>query len=172
MSPRTQAPVPLDDRSYWRRLKAAAHPDRNGGDHDLFVFVSALEEHVRECLAGEGESKRPEPDPQPKRPPDGKPRVPYPAGTDFEECTRTALRYASLGKPYGHLLSLLADCQPLENLSHEQNRGASYKRLAAIVHLWQMTKMERVGWYRVAEDLPLSDRHASHILGKLKKRAA
>jgi hypothetical protein len=35
-----------------------------------------------------------------------------------------------------------------------------------------MTKDERIGWYRVAEDLPLSDRHASHILGRLKRQAA
>jgi hypothetical protein len=35
-----------------------------------------------------------------------------------------------------------------------------------------MSKEERVGWYRVAEDLTLSDRHASHLLGRLKKRAA
>jgi hypothetical protein len=35
-----------------------------------------------------------------------------------------------------------------------------------------MTKAERIGWYRVAEDLPLSNRHAGHILSKLKKQAA
>jgi hypothetical protein len=35
-----------------------------------------------------------------------------------------------------------------------------------------MTKDARVAWYRVAEDLLLSDRHAAHILGRLKKREA
>jgi hypothetical protein len=35
-----------------------------------------------------------------------------------------------------------------------------------------MSKEERVGWYRVAEGIPLSDRHAGHLLSKLKRRAA
>jgi hypothetical protein len=35
-----------------------------------------------------------------------------------------------------------------------------------------MTKAERLAWYRVAEDLSISDRHAGHILSKLKKQAA
>jgi len=70
------------------------------------------------------------------------------------------------------VLSLLADCYPLPHLAHEQERGASYKRLAAIAHTCGMTKAERVGWYRVAEELSLSDRHAGHVLSKLKRRAA
>jgi hypothetical protein len=35
-----------------------------------------------------------------------------------------------------------------------------------------MTRKERIGWYRVAEDIPLSDRHAGHILARLKRRTA
>jgi hypothetical protein len=35
-----------------------------------------------------------------------------------------------------------------------------------------MTPKERSGWYRCAESIPLSDRHAGHILSKLKKQAA
>ncbi len=103
-----------------------------------------------------------------------KPRVPYPAGTDFEECTKTALKFASAHgrEPHGSVLSLLADCEPLEDLAHEQQRGASYKRLAAIAHTYGMSKAERIRLYRVAEDIPLSDRHAGHILSRLKRRAA
>ncbi len=52
------------------------------------------------------------------------------------------------------------------------DRGANYKCLAAIAHAWGMTRAERIGWYRVVEELPLSDRHAGHILARLKKRAA
>ena len=69
-------------------------------------------------------------------------------------------------------MSLLADCRPLEHLSTQQNRGASYRQLAAVGHAWGMTKRERAAWYRVAEDLALTDRHASHLLGRLKKCAA
>jgi hypothetical protein len=74
--------------------------------------------------------------------------------------------------PYASVLSILVGCYPLPHLAHEETRGASYARLAAIAHTWGMTKAERVGWYRVAEEIPLSDRHASHLLGRLKKRAA
>ncbi len=70
------------------------------------------------------------------------------------------------------MLSLLADCEPLEDLTYEQERGASYKRLAAIAHTYGMSKAERIRLYRVAEDIPLSDRHAGHILSRLKRRAA
>ena len=44
--------------------------------------------------------------------------------------------------------------------------------MAAIAHIWGMTKEERVGWYRVAEGILLSDRHGGHILSELKRRTA
>jgi hypothetical protein len=91
---------------------------------------------------------------------------------DFEECTRTALKVGAAGMPYSRILSLLADCYSLEDLAHEEERGASYKRLATIGHTWVMTKRERIGWYRVAEGIPLSDRHAGHILSRLKRQSA
>jgi hypothetical protein len=47
----------LTDRSYWRRLMATAHPDRNGGDGELFVFCTALRVHVEECM-GSGSAQR------------------------------------------------------------------------------------------------------------------
>ncbi len=152
--------LPLDDRQMWRKLIARVHPDV-GGEHNLFIWTQNIREYV--C---HDEAK-----PAASSVPDDKPRVPYPLGTDFEEVTRTALGMGATGMLYGRLLSLLADCYPLDNLRDEQKRGASYKRLAAIGHAWGMSKAERVRWYRVAEDLPLSDRHAGHILSRLKARA-
>jgi hypothetical protein len=152
----------------WRRLLARAHPDA-GGTHELFIWAGA----VRDLVCGESSKSaagRTFTESRPQA--EDIARVPYPAEAAFEECTRTALRVGAAGMPYGPVLSLLADCYPLENLAHEQDRGASYKRLAAIAHLWGMTKAERQGWYRVAEDIPLSDRHAGHILTRLNKRAA
>jgi len=35
-----------------------------------------------------------------------------------------------------------------------------------------MTKAERGRWYRVAEAIPLSDRHAAHILSRSRRSAA
>lgn len=166
--------LPPNDKTMWRKLVARTHPDA-GGDHELFIWTRAVRDIV--CVSTLPAAGDREPDIYPSRrrdytPSDDKPRVPYPVGTDFEECTRAALRIGAAGMPFGDVLSLLADCKPLERLAHEQNRGASYKRLAAIGHAWGMSKAERVAWYRVAEDIPLSDRHAGHILSRSKERAA
>ncbi len=158
--------LPVDDPKMWRRLIARAHPDA-GGSHELFVWTGVVRNLVCARVAEPPAPSLPEPAASPS--PD---RVPWSGAYDFQEVTRTALRYASLGEPYASLLSLLADCQPLEHLSAQQNRGASYRQLAAVGHAWGMTKPERVAWYRVAEDLALTDRHASHLLGRLKRRAA
>jgi hypothetical protein len=82
------------------------------------------------------------------------------------------LQLAGHSNAYREVLSQLVDCYPLEHLAYEQERGASYKRLAAIAYTWGMSKDERIGWYRVAEGIPLSDRHAGHILSRIKKAAA
>src|SRR3954453_22982387 len=52
ITPRTLT-RPLDDASYWRRLLATVHPDRDGGDAELFVFLTGLKEHVEGCRAVE-----------------------------------------------------------------------------------------------------------------------
>jgi hypothetical protein len=160
----------------WRLLIAATHPDTERGSHELFIWTGTVKGAV--CGGGlrvepKPPPRYPEPRPSPP-PPDDKPRIPYPTGADFNETTRAALLRAATGDVYGRVLSLLLDCLPLDGgpLAHEQSRGASYRRLAAIAHTWGMTKAERVGWYRVAEEIPLSDRHAGHILSKLKKQAA
>ena len=160
--------LPANDPKMWRRLVARAHPDA-GGSHELFVWTCAVMDLVCARVAEPPARFHPESATTPTPDPD---RVPWSGAYDFCEVTRTALRYASLGEPYAPLLSLLADCQPLEHLSAQQNRGASYKQLAAVGHAWGMTKRERVAWYRVAEDLALTDRHASHLLGRLRTRAA
>ena len=158
--------LPANDPKMWRRLVARAHPDA-GGSHELFVWTGAVRDLVCAPVAEPPARFRPESATAPA--PD---RVPWSDAYDFCEVTRTALRYASLGEPYAPLLSLLADCQPLEHLFAQQNRGASYKQLAAVGHAWGMTKRERAAWYRVAEDLALAERHASHPLGRLKRRPA
>jgi hypothetical protein len=43
---KTALPAPLDSPSYWRRLLATCHPDKPDGDHDLFIFLEGLREHV------------------------------------------------------------------------------------------------------------------------------
>ncbi len=169
MTPRTPT-LPPTEPTMWRKLLARTHPDA-GGSHELFVWTGAL----REMICGGQLQVAPKPRPTPQRPPqsaaqpDDTPRIPYPTGADFEEVTRRALQTEG---PYASVLSLLSNCFPLPHLAHEEARGASYKRLAAIGHAHGMTGPQRSGWYRCAESIPLSDRHAGHILSRLKRQAA
>ena len=165
---RTSTQPPNDERML-RRLKAKVHPD-GGGDHELFIWAG----NVEEAVCGGSTQTAPESEPSQPRQPASKSdpdRVPYSPYAYFSETTAAALRRARRGDIYGDLLALLRDCKPLEHLAHEQQRGASYRRLGAIGHMVGMTKEERVGWYRVAESVPLSDRHAGHIIKRLKERA-
>lgn len=171
MSPRTVPPAPLDDRRMWRLLMARLHGDAGGSD-ELFLFGQAVRERLldgnpvqvpegsgcAECRRGEG-GIGVAADPA---------RVPYPPRADFGELTRRAVALACEGDlppPYPSLLLLLRDYRPLVG---SEERGASYKQLAAVAHLSGMTKPERVRWYRVAESVPLADSHAKRILDKLK----
>jgi hypothetical protein len=182
VSPRTSPLVALDDRSYWRRLLATVHPDRNDGDRELFVFLTALREHVEEC--GEGPSPRlhrtgpywtgGEDDRT-----GGPERIPFDEQLGYvDEFLVLTHRALSIRKreeePYRSLLALLLDCPATDHgrRAERQCRGASYKQLAAIGHMVPLNKAERCRWYEIARSVPLSDAHASHILGELKRQAA
>jgi len=180
--PRTLAPAPLDSASYWRKLKAALHPDRDAGGHDLFLFVTAIEEFVREQLGDPGyereasygerfaranrtraSSTTEEPE-----------RVPYdPIFGNADEFSMLTIRALSVGhevgEPYGAVLGLLIDCAAHDHgrAVPRQSRGASYRQLAKISHLLGWPKDVRVAWYRIAESVPLSDHHCAHLLGRL-----
>jgi hypothetical protein len=159
--------LPLGDKSMWRRLLARTHPD-SGGTHELFIWAGAVRDAVCDMRGSASrtfaESRFAE-DPA---------RVPYPPESDFAALTaRAAAMAEEVGGVYGALLEMLADCEaPPSTTGAWEQRGASYKKLAAIGHMVGMTKPERGRWYRVAESVPLSDRHAGHILGRLKRRAA
>jgi hypothetical protein len=170
--------LPIDDKSMWRRLAARTHPDA-GGDHELFIWAGA----VRDAICG-GELRNE----IPRRERDDHPswrheaststtadRVPFDRFSDFEVLSdRAVTMAAAVAEPYGYLLRQVADCYPVYEgpLYDQQRRGASYKSLAAIGHQVGMTKIERVQWYAIAEAIPLSQRHAGHILSRLKRRAA
>lgn len=164
--------LPPDHSGMWRRLISRAHPDA-GGDHELFIWTGAVRDVV--CRLVETSFQKENCDrAQSSRPPrsdEEPPRVPYEPAADFAALTGRALQ---VGGEFAPVLALLQDCWPAASLglAHEQRRGATYKKLAAIGHAWGMTKAERVRWYRVAEGIPLSDRHAGHILARSKKSAA
>ncbi len=177
MRPRALTAAP-DDRSMWRRALAKLHPD-GGGSHDLFIWAGAVRDVV--CDLGVRGAVNPEPADHPSRrrepsTPEEPARVPYPPGetANFAALTARAVAMAEeVGGIHGGLLEMLSGCEaPPSTSGAWEQRGASYKKLAAVGHMVSMTKAERSRWYRVAEAVPLSDRHVGHILGRLKSRAA
>jgi hypothetical protein len=158
----------------WRRLVGRAHPDA-GGNHELFIWTVA----TRDAICG-GELGEEIPNASRSRhrqtpTPGAGERVPFDEDAYLEVLTDRAVRMAeAVAEPYGYLLRQLADCYPAAAgpLRDQQCRGASYRSLAAIGHRVGMAKEERVQWYSIAEAIPLSQRHAGHILSKLQKAAA
>jgi hypothetical protein len=168
---------PPNHRGMWRRLIGRAHPDA-GGAHDLFIWAVTVRDVV--CSLSLPGAGNPEPDDHPSRRRKGSTsatpdRVPFDEDALLEVLTdRAVTMAASVAEPYGYLLRQVEDCYPVAGgpLHDQQHRGASYKSLAAIGHRVGMTKAERVQWYSIAEAVPLSQRHAGHILSKLQKAAA
>ncbi len=116
MTPRTKSP-PLNDHSYWRRLRAKAHPDQ-GGSHDLFVWVEALREHFQHGpfalddvhrdvyhdgqRSSRGGAEKEEPD-----------RIPFNGDLDPIALARRILALVEeLEHPYSAVLRLFANCAP------------------------------------------------------------
>jgi hypothetical protein len=159
--------LPLDDKSMWRKAIARTHPDA-GGSHEPCVWMQA----VRDAVCNGDVGAAPEANSEARIVyEDG--RVPFPQPADFEALTRRALDVASeVGGIFAVPLRYLADCRPMLHLAHEERRGASYKRLALIGHVTGMSKSARIEWYHVAENVPLADRHAGHIIKQLKEPAA
>jgi hypothetical protein len=160
--------LPPTDKAMWRRLLAKTHPDA-GGDHELFIWAGSVRELVCSREA-QGHSKNWE-----RSTSTTTDRIPFDSYANFEVLTDRAVTMAdAVAEPFAYLLRQVADCYPAEDgpLHDQQRRGASYKSLAAIGHRVGMTKAERVRLYRIAEVVPLSQRHAGHILSKLQKAAA
>ena len=169
--------LPPNDATMWRKIVARAHPDA-GGAHDLFIWAMATREVV--CggeLGGEIPRHRPADNSssQRKDSTSSAERVPFDAFADFEVLTDRALSMAdAVAEPYAFLLRSCADSKPAADgpLAGQQRRGATYKQLAAIGHAVGMSGGERAQWYDIARSIPLSQRHAGHILFRLKRRAA
>ncbi len=105
----------------------------------------------------------------------GSDAVPFEHTHDFNTLTQDALTAGNtMPEPYSGLLRLLSDCEKADSgpLRDQQERGATYKQLAAIGHRVGMSEKERVRWYRIAESVPLSCRHAGHMLSRLKRGTA
>jgi hypothetical protein len=171
--PRTLAPAPPTDRRFWRLLFKVVHPDAHGGSHELFLWCTALFEHVA------GDYVEPLP-PRARRQPPPHPtsgeRVDFTRALNYRSfvyLTRAAVAMADkVEEPYAGLLRLLEDCHPAApsdiGLTRQEQQGCTYRTLAAIGHQAGMNTVQRGRWYRVVESVPLSQRHGGHILSKLK----
>jgi hypothetical protein len=178
MTPRTVSPAPLNDRRMRRLVLARLHRDAGGSD-ELFLFGQAVLEAVNKSnpqttLCSRCSDERPH-DGRHARGSRGNDvireddRVPFPEFTDFAELTRRTLAAAEeVGGIYAGPLRLLSDCRPIEWLAREQERGATFKQLASIGHAVGMDGAQRGRWYEIAKSVPLSQRHAGHIISKLK----
>jgi hypothetical protein len=161
--------LPPNDRSMWRLLVSRSHPDA-GGSHELFIWAVATRDAV---CGGELEAEIPRVEQRAPSTQDTGERVPFDEDASLEGLTDRAVAMAeAVAEPFGFLLRQVVDCEPAEDepLHDQQRRGASFKSLAAIGHQVGMSKAERVQWYRIAEVIPLSQRHAGHILSRLKRR--
>jgi hypothetical protein len=155
----------------WRRLVGRAHPDA-GGDHELFIWTVATRDAI---CGGELGGEIPRRERRETSSSSAGECIPFDRFADFEVLTDRAVTMAeAVAELFAYLLRQVADCYPASEgpLYDQQRRGASYRSLAAIGHQVGMTKPERVHWYRIASAVPLSQRHAGHILSRIKRRAA
>ena len=167
---------PPDDRRMWRRVLARCHPDA-GGAADLFVWAGGVREFV--CREDRFHLRNEESAPRAYATVEYAERVPYDAALGWaDEFVTLTMRAVSVGRhaeePYRSLLALLIDCPADERgrAAAEQERGAAYKQLGRIARVWGMTEGERVRWYDLARSIPLSEKHASHIIGRLDRGVA
>lgn len=91
--------LPPDDLKMWRRIIARAHPD-SGGSHELFIWIGAVRDLVCARVTESPARARPSEAAATSSHSDPVDRIPWSGAYDFQEVTRTALRYASLGEPY------------------------------------------------------------------------
>jgi hypothetical protein len=155
-------------------LLKRAHPD-TGGSHDLFLWA----QHLREYIAGDAPEEPPSYARARRQPP------PHPSSGDriefseaferfgsFSELTAHILaKAADMPEPFASLFAKLDDCAEVDEYDpvncRMQHEGATYRSLAALAHKAGFSKEQRVRFYRLAEDLCLSQRHCGYLHKKL-----
>jgi hypothetical protein len=168
LTPRTLT-EPLTSRTMWRKLLQRVHPS-HGGDASLYAWTRSLFEYIIGDAPEDvrtGYQRR-----EPPRHPSSGERVSFSATAEFTNLTARAGAIAEhVDEPYARLLRMLASCYPagVDDVtgSRAQHVGASYKQLAYIAHLSGMSGAQRTRWYRISEEIPLSQRHAGHLIKEL-----
>jgi hypothetical protein len=173
MVPRTSTRSPTDT-AMWRKLLSRAHPDV-GGDHEFFLWATALKEILETGSSGSSPTTEPpRGEPRPRREDRGHKyvdRVYLSDYYDFQAATVEALRLAvTLPSPYSELLLRLADIEPADDADEpgirQETRGATFKSLAALGHRVGLDAHQRQRLYELAEQIPLSQRHVGHLFAR------
>ena len=127
-------------------------------------------------MAGDDFDPPPEPSSPPRHPPTQTERLDFSAafdrfGSHADLVTYIIATADDYGEPFAVVLTLLEDLEdapPSDVRSYRaQNIGASYKQVALICHLAGMSAEDRQRFYRIAENLCLSQRCAAHLIGRL-----
>ena len=178
----TRTPTkPPTDRGMQLRLKALVHPDGRG-DHELFIWTVNLIEVAcsgSRNVPKEGVEHPSSPRPRYSSPKADPARIPYDTTLGFvDEFAMLTLHALSVGRhaeePYRSLLTLLVDCCAAEHggAAARQERGATFRQLARIAHDADMTPGQLRSWYDLARSIPLSEKHASHLIARIGGRRA
>jgi len=182
----------LTDASYWRRLLATCHPDKDGGDAELFLFLTGLKEHVEGCAVlcsnhtgnttqdrnsyyqdrayGNGNGER---GGYAREEQDTAARIPfadYPV--EHIDLLRRALRIGqeSAGGAENVLLLLRDYRQATSGRGQlSEQRGATYRQLK---YLSVLADVEAREMYEVAERVPMSQAMAHWCIQTLKEGGA
>ena len=98
------------------------------------------------------------------------PRIDYPGAKwgarFFGELTLHILeRLEAIPEEYARLLRKLEDCQPMGR--EDETVGTTYKQLAYIGHRAGFSADDRQRWIALAASIPLTQRHAGHIIARL-----
>jgi hypothetical protein len=106
-------------------------------------------------------------------------RIPYdPSLGHADEHVALTMRAMFIGgctdEPFTSVLGLLSDCASQDHgrPALRQSRGATYKQLACVAHLFGMSRTQRRAWYALARAVPLSEQHAHHLITRLKRKEA
>lgn len=98
-------------------------------------------------------------------------RIPYPVegsvSKNFDRATRNALEMSKdVSEIHASVLRRLSDLNPTV-YGGQESEGATYRQLGFIAYRVGMDAGQRTEWYRIAREVPLSTRHASHIAARL-----
>jgi hypothetical protein len=115
----------------WRRLLRLAHPD-GAGEHELFVWVRELHEHVAgdhiEDVRTSYQRRQPPPHPTAGERLDFTDA--FTVAADFADLTASATALAAdVGEPYARLLRMLASCYPVSEAETALYRAQHERRL-------------------------------------------